>query len=161
MVLISFFNNSSEQTFLNLAICLHKNVTLVSHNKLLGFSIFDILKPNFTKNILRFLLLYHSPKSSVTLFFDRLREILHLELHIDIILGDFNLNMFNDSYDALKNILSSYKFVINDVTHISSSLIDHAYISKSLLQKMHLENVIVSDVSFLTMLLSSSRSHQT
>ena len=81
-----FFNNSSEQTFLNLAICLHKNVTFVSHNKLFRFSIFDILKPNFTKNILKFLLLYRSPNSSVTLFFDRLREILHLELHIELFL---------------------------------------------------------------------------
>ena len=148
MLLMVFFNNSSGQTFLNLAICLHKNVSLVSHNKLVGFSIFDILKPSFTKNIVRFLLLYRSPNSSVTLFFDRLREIVHPELHIDITFGDFKLNMFNDSDDALKNILSSFELVINEATHISGSLIDHVYISKSFLQKIHLENVIFSDASF-------------
>ena len=103
---------------------------------------------NFTKNILRFLLLYHSSYSSVTLFLDRLREIVHPELHIAITLGDYNLNMFNDSDDALKNILSSYELAINETTHISGSLIDHIYISKSILQKIHLKNVIVYDVSF-------------
>ena len=126
-------------------------------------------------------MLYHSPNSSVTLVFDRLREINHPEfvgnkakgesqnwcfkkakhakisekqvfltdeLHIDIILGDFNLNMFHDSNDALKKILSSYELVINEATHISGSLIDHVYINKSLLQKMHLVNVIACDISF-------------
>lgn len=120
----------------------------MSHNKLLGFSIFDHLKPIFTKKILRFLLLYRIPNSSVTLFFYRLREIIHPVLHIDIILGDFKLNMFNDSIDVLKNILSSYELVTNEATHTRGLLIYHVYISKSLLQKMHLENVIVSDFSF-------------
>ena len=76
-----FFNNSCEQTFINLGICLNKNVSLMLHIKFLGFSIFDILKPNFTKHILRFLLLYRTPSSSVTLFFDRVRETIHPELH--------------------------------------------------------------------------------
>ena len=102
---------------------------------MLDFYIFDILKPNFTKNILRFILLYHSPNSPVTLFLHRLRKVVHVGLHIDIILGDFNLNMFNDSNNPLKNILSSNELVINEATHISGSFIDHVYISKSLLQK--------------------------
>ena len=80
--------------------------------------------------------------------FDRPREIVHPELHIDIILGDFSLNMFNDSNDSLKTMLSSYELVINEATHSSGSLFDHSYISKSSLQKIHLENVIVCDVSF-------------
>ena len=143
-----FFDNSNEQTFVNLVICLVKKVSLVSHHKLLRFSIFDISKPNFSKNVLRFILLYRSPNCSVTLFFNRLREIVRSELYIDIILGDFNLNMFNDSSDSLKSILSSYELVINKATHISGLLIDHAYISKSLLQKMHLEIVPVSDINF-------------
>ena len=56
--------------------------------------------------------------------------------------------MLNDSNDTIKTILSSYELVINEATHISSSLIDHVYISKSLLQKIHLENVIAFDASF-------------
>ena len=143
-----FFNNSSEQSFLNLAICLYRDILLVSHDQFLGISIFDILKQNFTKNVLRFCLLYRSPNSSVTLFFERLREIVHPELHIDIILGDFNSNIFNNSNNILKNILSNYELVINEATHISGSLIDHVYISKSLLQQMYLESITVCDVSF-------------
>lgn len=49
------FNNSSEQTLLNITICFRKNVSLLSRNNLLVFPIFLFLKPNFTKNILRFL----------------------------------------------------------------------------------------------------------
>ena len=107
----------------------------MSHNKLLHFSIFDISKPNFSKNDLRFILLYHSPNCSVTLFFNRLREIVRSELHIDTILDDFNLNMFNDSSDSLKSILSSYELGINKTTHVSGLLIDH-------------EIVPVSDINF-------------
>ena len=82
------------------------------------------------------------------MFLDRLTEIVDPELHIAITLGDYNLNMFNDSDDAVKNILSSYELAINETTHVSGSLIDHVYISKSLLQKINLKNVIVCDVSF-------------
>ena len=56
-------------------------------------------------------------------------------------------------------MLSNYELVINEATRISLSLIYHVYISTSLLQRMHRENVIVCNVSFFTMTLSSSRSH--
>ena len=62
-----------------------------------------------------------------------------------IILGDFNLNMFNDSNDALKNILPSYELIINEATQISGSLIHHVYIN-DYCKKMNLENGIVCDV---------------
>ena len=127
-----------NKLLLNLALCLHKNASLVSHNKFLGFSIFDIFKPNFTKSILRLLSLHRSSNSSFTLFFNRIREIVHPELYIDIIHSDFNLNMFNNSNDV----------VINAVTHINNSLIDNVHTGNSLLQKMHLKNIIVCDVSF-------------
>ena len=41
-----------------------------------------------------------------------------------------------------------YQLIINEATHISGLLIYHVYISKSLLQHMVLENVIVSNMSF-------------
>ena len=104
------------------------------------------------------LLLYHSPNSSIPSFYDNLREIVNPELHVDIILGDFNLNIFNATNDTLGTILSNYQLIINEATHISGSLIDHVYVSKSLLQKMVLENIIVSNMSFSDMMLSSSKS---
>ena len=45
-------------------------------------------------------------------------------------------------------MLSNYELVINEATRISLSLIYHVYISTSLLQRMHRENVIVCNVSF-------------
>ena len=127
--------DKSEQRFLNLAICLHSSIQLVTHSKMLGVSMIDILKPSFSKNILRLVLLYRSPNSSIPLFYENLREIVNPELHVDIILGDFNLNIFNATNDTLGTILSNYQLIINDATHISGSrVIDHVYISKTLLQ---------------------------
>ena len=140
--------NTSEQRFLNLAICLHSSIELVTHSKMLGVSMIDILKTSFSKNILRLVLLYRSPNSSIPLFYEHLREIVNPELHVDIILGNFNLNIFNATNDTLGTILSNYQLIINDATHISGSLIDHMYISKTLLQHMVLENVFVSNMSF-------------
>ena len=97
-----FFNNCSEQTFLNITICFPKNVSLVSRNNLLVFPIFVFLKLNFTKNILRFLCFISAQTLPLLCFIDRLGEIVHLELHIDFMLGNFNLNMFNNSNDGFK-----------------------------------------------------------
>lgn len=97
-----FFNNSSEQTLLNITICFPKNVSLLSRNNLLVFPIFLFLKPNFTKNILRFLCFISAQTLPLLWFIDRLGEIVHLELHIDFMLSNFNLNMFNNSNDGFK-----------------------------------------------------------
>lgn len=97
-----FFNNSSEQTLLNITICFPKNVSLLSRNNLLVFPIFLFLKSNFTKNILRFLCFISAQTLPLLWFIDRLGEIVHLELHIDFMLSNFNLNMFNNSNDGFK-----------------------------------------------------------
>lgn len=97
-----FFNNSSEQTLLNITICFPKNVSLLSRNNLLVFPIFLFLKPNFTKNILRFLCFISAQTLPLLWFIDRLGEIVHLELHNDFMLSNFNLNMFNNSNDGFK-----------------------------------------------------------
>lgn len=97
-----FFNNSSEQTLRNITICFPKNVSLLSRNNLLVFPIFLFLKSNFTKNILRFLCFISAQTLPLLWFIDRLGEIVHLELHIDFMLSNFNLNMFNNSNDGFK-----------------------------------------------------------
>ena len=126
--------NTSEQRFLNLAICLRSSIELVTHSKMLGVSMVNVLKPSFSINILKLVLLYRSPNSSIPLFFyENLREIVNPELHVDIILSNFNLNIFNATNDTLGTILSNYQLIINDATHISGSLIDHVFISKTLL----------------------------
>ena len=117
------------------------------------FFILDTLKPNFTKNISRFSLLYRSLNSSMTLVFDRLRNI---------ILNDFNFNMFNHSNDALKMIIVQL-WTGNwwDYSH-QGSLIDHIYINLtcwSLLQKYNLKISLFATSAFLNMMLSSLRHH--
>ena len=61
-------------------------------------------------------------------FFNWLREFV-LNNHIDIILGDFNINGFEKN-DRLSNILSYFNQVVEVSTHISGSLLDHVYVHK-------------------------------
>ena len=101
---LSDFNihfNTSEQKFRNLAICLCNDINVVAHERFPGISMIDILKPSFSKQMLRLILLYRNPNSSITLFYERLREIGCPELHVDIILGDFNVDIFNESSKLL------------------------------------------------------------
>ena len=147
---LSDFNihfNTSEQKFCNLAICLCNDINVVAHKRFPGLSMIDVLKPSFSKQMLRLILLYRSPNSSITLFYARLREIGRPELHVEIILGDFNIDIFNEPSNTL-NILSDYELLVKEATHISGFLIDHVYLSKSLLLQMSVENVIVSNVCF-------------
>ena len=126
---LSDFNihfNTSEQKFCNLAICLCNDINVVAHKRFPGISMIDVLKPSFSKQILRLILLYCSPNSSITLFYESLREIVCPELHVDIILGDFNIDIFNEPSNTL-NILSDYELIVKEATHISGSLIDHVY----------------------------------
>ena len=140
--------NTDEQRFRNLAICLGKNVELVAHNKRVGISMIDIVKSNFSIDALRLVLLYRSPNSSLSSFYEILTEISSPQLHVDIILGDFNLDVFNVANNSLHDVLSNYTLIVDEATHISGSLIDHVYIRKSLLHHTVLEKVVVCNMSF-------------
>ena len=140
--------NTCEQMFLNLAICLGNDVKVVAHEKFPGISMIDVVKPSFSKRIMRLLLLYRSPNSPIPLFYERLRQIVDPELHIDIILGDFNIDAFNECNNTLDGILLDYKLIVNEATNISGSLIDHVYMNKSFLQRITLENVTVTNIHF-------------
>ena len=62
------------------------------------------------------MLLYRSPSSSLTTFFNTLENLLRDHQVIDIVLDDFNLDYLNS-----KNVN------LHEATHISGSLLDHIY----------------------------------
>lgn len=50
---------------------------------------------------------------------------------IDIIVGDFNYDLLKVSEKKLLGIFTDSVHIVNKLTHISGSLIDHVYIKKT------------------------------
>ena len=73
------------------------------------------------------MLVYRSPNSSLTSFYNTLENFL-MRYYIDIVLGDFNINTLNGANINLQNLFSNYTLVVIEPTHISGSLIDHVYV---------------------------------
>ena len=80
---------------------------------------------------IRFLLLYRKQASNVQDFVNNLNHIVNCYT-IDVILGDFNINYFDEKESQyLKNILEStlgYQQIVSKPTFLSGSLLDQVYI---------------------------------
>ena len=63
-----------------------------------------------------------------------LRSVIHGKLLSDrhiVDFGDFNTDILNSTNINLQNVLSNYALLVNEATHISSSLLDHVYVNDS------------------------------
>ena len=80
---------------------------------------------------MRFLLLYRKQASKVQDFVNDLNHIVNWYT-IDVILGDFNINYFDEKESQyLQNILENtlgYQQIVSKPTFLSGSLLDHVYI---------------------------------
>ena len=101
--------NSCGVRHKNLAFCLGQNIVL-SKQTFPGISVIDITKTSFSDNAMRIMLLYHSPSSSILTFFNTFENLLNHRHIIDIVFGDFNIDILNSTNINLEN-----------VTHISDS----------------------------------------
>lgn len=61
-------------------------------------------------------------------------------LTLKFVLGDFDLNVLANG-NNLRNILWEYQLLNRDPTHISGSLLDHAYIRREAVQNFSLETI--------------------
>ena len=113
----------------NLAFCLGQNIVLSKHETFPGISIIDITKNSFSHKTIQIMLLYRSPSSYLTRFFSRLENLLSDRHIIDIVLGDFNIDILNSTNINLQKFLSNYTLVVNEATHISGSLLDYVYVN--------------------------------
>ena len=68
--------NSCGARHQNLAFCLGQNIVLLKHEAFPGISIIDVKKNSFPHDIIRVMLLYHSPNSPLTLFYSTLKNVL-------------------------------------------------------------------------------------
>ena len=60
---------------------------------------------------------------------------------MDIVLGDFNINAFQEN-GRLKNVLSSYNQIVAASTHNSGSLLDHVYKYQEFSKELNMQSAI-------------------
>ena len=98
-----------------------------------------------SKEIQNMLLLYRKQNSSVSQYIECLKYLLNT-FTIDIILGDFNINYFNDNtVKHLRSLMESLNYIqiVTKPTFVSSgSLLDHVYIKSAALEAT--ENIVIS-----------------
>ena len=99
--------NSCGRKHQNLAFCLGQNIVLIKHEAFPGTSIIDIRKDIFSYNIIKVVLLYRSPNSPSTPFYNTLVNVLS-DSFIDRVLGGFNIDILNSININLNNVLSNY-----------------------------------------------------
>ena len=94
------------------------------------------------------MLLYRKQSMHIREFFQMLQYLLATH-SIDIIAGDFNYDLLKVSQNKLLDIFTDHVQMVNKPTHISGSLIDHAYIKKALIEEFStyvtFENIYFSD----------------
>ena len=95
-------------------------------------SILVITKPQFYEYPVTIALVYRSPNSPIASFLDQLVYFTNART-IDILVRDFNIDVFDgDAYTRLHEVLSSYRLMVKEPTHLDEGLLDHVYLLKSL-----------------------------
>ena len=78
------------------------------------------------------LVIYKKRAISLTQFCDGVGEFVRTH-HVDIILGDFNINVLGKPVATLSSALKNFIQIAKELTHLPGSLIDHVYIHQDLL----------------------------
>ena len=114
---------------------------MVEELSLNGVSLFKITTDSMD---LKILLLYRKSDWKIRTFYE-LIHYLSTANDIDFIMGDFNLK----PNEQLDQVLSEYKQLVTESTHIGGSILDHIYVKKSFLSKynvcMFIESVFFTD----------------
>ena len=84
------------------------------------------------------LVIYKERANSLTQFCDWVGEFVRTR-HVEIILGDFNINVLGKSVAALSWALKNFIQIVKEPTHLSGSLIDHVYIHQDLLGNVNVK----------------------
>ena len=69
------------------------------------------------------------------------------EKDLDILLRDFNINaLCIDSYSNFRHMLTNYKLLVFQPTHLDGALLDHGYIADSF--SGHKATVVIKNIYF-------------
>ena len=99
-----------------------------------GFSIVEVVKEDFAPSTWNILLLYRKKDLPIKQYLECLSYLVESR-KIHVIVGDFNLKPNVE----LRNILQQYEQLVVEPTHISGSLLDHAYIRQDVLDLFYVE----------------------
>ena len=123
--------NSNENRYRSIAFCYSNRVSILDHEDHNAISIIVITKPQFYEYPITIALVYRSPNCPIASFLDQLVYFTNART-IDILLGDFNIDAFDgDAYTRLDEVLSSYRLMVKEPTHLDGRLLDHVYLIKS------------------------------
>ena len=124
-----YFNSCSVR-LKTLAFCLGQNIVLSKHETFSGISLLIFQKAVF--HTIQYgvccciVFQVHLSQHSIIRWKTYLVTIHHT---IDLALSDFNIDILNSTNINLPNVLSDYTLLVNEATHISGSLLYHAYVN--------------------------------
>ena len=121
---------SNENKYRSLVFYYSNRVSVLDHEDHNAISIIAITKPQFYEYAITIALVYRPPNSPIASFLDSLVYFTNART-IDILLGDFNIDAFDgDAYTRLDEVLSSYRLIAKEPTHLDGGLLDHVYLLK-------------------------------
>lgn len=132
--------------FSSLAICTKDNINILQTHyvSVINGLMFYVFNSN-TNRMIRFLLTYRKNNSNITQYVENLNNILQRNT-IDIILGDFNINYFNQvPILPLQQLMNSsgYTQIVDKPTFLSAgSLLDQVYVKQYIHAKT--QNEVIS-----------------
>ena len=140
------YDHNSDK-YSSLALCIRKNIHIISQEYFVALNAvrFTISSDNnIEKTNLCILLVYRKNNSSILEFVNGIDYLLRSN-DVDIILGDFNINYFNNKdMEPLTLLMESLHYVqiVKIPTFISGSLLDHIYIKEA--NKANVDNSVIS-----------------
>ena len=128
----TIIHNIHTDKFCSLAACYKNTIDHIHYNDIPAVTLYSVQKYNFQHDTVNILLVYRKNLSKLEDFIYILNHFLsRMEGNIQIILGDFNINAFEENKNKkLKEVLINYNQILEEPTHISGSLIDQVYIKK-------------------------------
>ena len=129
-----------EDRFQSLTIRSRPDVFISSHTEVNGAALITFVKSGFTSQTIKLLLLYKQHTLPLTNFCNWLQGFIASNA-MDIVLGDFNINAFQEN-GRLKNVLSSYNQIVAASTHNSGSLLDHVYKYQEFSKELNMQSAI-------------------
>ena len=146
-----FYHNKSTDKFESLTFACTNYVDVVSHHQIPGKLFFSFRKLTLKEGQLNILLLYCKITTNLAGFYEHLREI-NFSQNIDLLLGDFNINVLDPTSPILQ-VMSSYVQVMTEFTQILGALLDHVFFQKDLLKNLKLK-VLLEHYPLMIMILS-------
>ena len=120
-------NNLSQNSYSHVAFVHSDILSLLNVGNAPGATFLQTNKQFFSRVLINLLLLYRSHTIGQNNFAGIMRYFLLRENDILMIFGDFNINALEGN-DYMSQYLSNYKMIVTSPTHISGSLLDHAYV---------------------------------